>query len=41
MTDIILSTRNGEPAASSRQITKNFEKRHDHAMRDKEERTHE
>lgn len=41
MTGIILSTRNGESAASSCQIAKNFEKHHDHAMRDKEERTHE
>mgnify|MGYP001045930687 CR=1 FL=1 len=29
MTDIILSTQNGEPVASSRQIAENFEKRHD------------
>mgnify|MGYP001274151147 CR=1 FL=1 len=34
MTDIILSTQNGEPVASSRQIAENFEKRHDHVMRD-------
>ena len=34
MTDIILSTQNGEPVASSRQIADNFEKRHDHVMRD-------
>lgn len=34
MTDIILSTQNGEPVASSRQIAESFEKRHDHVMRD-------
>ena len=34
MTDIILSTQNGEPVASSRQIAENFEKRHDHVIRD-------
>ena len=34
MNDIILSTQNGEPVASSRQIAENFEKRHDHVMRD-------
>lgn len=34
MTDIILSTQNGEPVASSRRIADNFEKRHDHVMRD-------
>lgn len=34
MTDIILSTQNGEPVASSRQISENFEKRHDHVIRD-------
>ena len=34
MTAIILSTQNGEPVASSRQIADNFEKRHDHVMRD-------
>lgn len=28
MTDIILSTQNGEPVASSRQIAENFEKNH-------------
>lgn len=33
MTDIILSTQNGEPVASSRQIAENFEKRHDSVMR--------
>lgn len=37
MTDIILSTQNGEPVASSRQIAENFEKRHDHVMRDIED----
>jgi len=34
MTDIILSTQNGEPVASSRQIAESFDKRHDHVMRD-------
>lgn len=34
MNGIILSTQNGEPVASSRQIAENFEKRHDHVMRD-------
>lgn len=34
MADIILSTQNGEPVASSRQIAESFEKRHDHVMRD-------
>lgn len=34
MNEIILSTQNGEPVASSRQIAENFEKRHDHVMRD-------
>lgn len=33
MNEIILSTQNGEPVASSRQIAENFEKRHDHVMR--------
>lgn len=37
MTDIILSTQNGEPVASSRQIAESFEKRHDHVMRDIED----
>lgn len=37
MDDIILSTQNGEPVASSRQIAENFEKRHDHVMRDIED----
>jgi anti-repressor protein len=34
MSDIILSMQSGEPVASSRQIADNFEKRHDHVMRD-------
>ena len=34
MTDIILSTQNGEPVASSRQIAENFEKNHNHVLRD-------
>lgn len=34
MTDIILSVQNNKPVVSSRQIAKNFEKRHDHVMRD-------
>lgn len=34
MNEIILSTQNGEPVASSRQIADSFEKRHDHVMRD-------
>ena len=33
MTDIILSTQNGEPVASSLQIAESFERRHDHVMR--------
>ena len=37
MNEIILSTQNGEPVASSRQIAENFEKRHDHVMRDIED----
>ena len=37
MNGIILSTQNGEPVASSRQIAENFEKRHDHVMRDIED----
>ena len=32
MTDIILSTQNGEPVASSRQIAENFGKRHNDVM---------
>lgn len=34
MSDIALSMQSGEPVASSRQIADNFEKRHDHVMRD-------
>ena len=34
MNDIILSTQNGEPVASSRQIAENFEKNHNHVLRD-------
>lgn len=34
MTEIILSVQNDEPVVSSRQIAENFEKRHDHVMRD-------
>lgn len=34
MTDIILSTQNGEPVASSRQIAENFGKEHRNVMRD-------
>ena len=34
MTDIILSTQNGEPVASSRQIAENFGKEHRHVLRD-------
>ena len=34
MTDIILSTQNGEPVVSSRQIAESFGKRHDHVIRD-------
>lgn len=37
MNDIILSTQNGEPVVSSRQIAESFEKRHDHVMRDIED----
>ena len=37
MNEIILSTQNGEPVASSRGVAKRFEKRHDHVMRDIEE----
>lgn len=32
MTDIILSTQNGEPVASSRQIAENFGKEHKHVL---------
>lgn len=34
MTDIILSTQNGEPVVSSRQIAESLDKRHDHVIRD-------
>lgn len=34
MREIVLSMQSGEPVASSRQIAENFEKRHDHVMRD-------
>lgn len=34
MSSIVLSMQSGEPVASSRQIADNFEKRHDHVMRD-------
>lgn len=34
MNDIILSTQNGEPVASSRQIAENFGKEHRHVLRD-------
>lgn len=34
MSGIVLSMQSGEPVASSRQIADNFEKRHDHVMRD-------
>lgn len=34
MTDIILSTQNGEPVASSLQIAENFGKEHRNVMRD-------
>ena len=37
MNDIILSTQNGEPVASSRDVAKRFGKRHDHVIRDIEE----
>ena len=33
MTDIILSTQNGEPVASSRQIAESFEKNHRDVLR--------
>lgn len=32
MSEIILSTQNGEPVASSRQIAENFGKRHTHVL---------
>lgn len=34
MSDIILSMQSGEPVASSRQIAENFEKNHNHILRD-------
>ena len=34
MNEIILSTQNGEPVASSRQIAENFGKEHKHVLRD-------
>ena len=34
MNDIILSTQNGEPVASSRQIAESFGKEHKHVLRD-------
>ena len=34
MREIVLSMQSGEPVASSRQIAENFEKRHDHVIRD-------
>lgn len=34
MTDIIISTQDGEPVVSSRQIAESFDKRHDHVIRD-------
>lgn len=34
MREIVLSMQSGEPVVSSRQIADNFEKRHDHVMRD-------
>lgn len=34
MSDIILSMQSGEPVASSRQIAENFEKNHNHVLRD-------
>lgn len=39
MTDIILSTQNGEPVASSRQIAESFGKEHRNVMRDIENLT--
>lgn len=34
MSEIVLSTKSGEPVASSRQIAENFEKNHNHVLRD-------
>ena len=34
MNNIILSTQNGEPVASSRQIAESFGKEHKHVLRD-------
>lgn len=34
MSDIVLSMQSGEPVASSRQIADNFEKRHDHVIKE-------
>ena len=34
MNDIILSTQNGEPVASSRDVAKRFGKEHNHVLRD-------
>lgn len=34
MSDIVLSMQSGEPVASSRQIAENFEKNHNHVLRD-------
>ena len=34
MNDIVLSMQSGEPVASSRQIAENFEKNHNHVLRD-------
>lgn len=36
MSSIVLSMQSGEPVASSRQIADNFEKRHDHVMKQTE-----
>lgn len=37
MSDIVLSTQNGEPVVSSRDVARDFGKRHDHVMRDIED----
>ena len=34
MSDIVLSMQSGEPVASSHQIAENFEKNHNHVLRD-------